>query len=126
MHALDAGWKKNLTPPWTTFLWPTNFAPSHILLYQAIIGSAAILIAAGFFLRLRAAYLVYAVLAFIFYLSWGSLDGLPRYLSILFPIHLVLALLSCRWKWLYEPLLAFSIGLLALCTILFANAYQMT
>jgi hypothetical protein len=126
MHALDEGWKKSLTPPWTTFLWPTNFAPSHILLYQTIIGSAALLLGAGFFLRLRLTYSVYAVLAFIFYLSWGSLDGLPRYLSILFPIHLVLALLSCRWKWLYEPLLAFSIGLLALCTILFANAYQMT
>ena len=38
----------------------------------------------------------------------------------------VLALLSSRWKWLYEPLLAFSIALLALCTVLFANAYQMT
>jgi hypothetical protein len=126
MHALDAGWKKNLTLPWTTFLWPRNFAPSHILLYQTMTGSAAILIAAGFFLRLRATYLVYAVLSLIFYLSWGSLDGLPRYLSILFPIHIVLALLSCRWKWLYEPLLAFSIGLLALCTVLFANAYQMT
>jgi Mannosyltransferase (PIG-V) len=126
MHALDAGWKKNLTLPWNTFLWPRNFAPSHIALYQAIIGSSAILIAAGFFLRLRATYLVYAGVSLIFYLSWGSLDGLPRYLSILFPIQIILALLSCRWKSIYEPLLAFSIGLLALCTILFANAYQMT
>jgi hypothetical protein len=46
--------------------------------------------------------------------------------SVVFPLYLVLALSSLRWPRLYEPLLGFSIGLLALCTILFANAYQMT
>jgi hypothetical protein len=66
------------------------------------------------------------VAAMLFYLAWGSLEGLPRYVSVLFPLYLVLALSSLRWSWLYEPLLAFSIGLLALCTILFANGYQMT
>lgn len=126
MHAQAAGWKKALTTPWQTFLWPDNFPPSHIPLYQAISGSAVILTGVGFFLRVRATYLSYAVLALLFYLSWGSLEGLPRYVSVLFPIHLILALISTRWKWMYEPLLAFSIALLALCAILFANAYQMT
>ncbi len=56
----------------------------------------------------------------------GQPGRLPHYVSILFPLQLVLALLSTRWKWSYEPLLAFSIALLALCTVLFANAYQMT
>jgi hypothetical protein len=126
MHAQAGGWKKTLTLPWQTFLWPDNFSPSHIPLYQTIVGAAIILAGAGFYLRLRATYLVYAAIALLFYLAWGSLEGLPRYVSILFPIHLVLALLSVRWKWMYEPLLAFSIALLALCTVLFANAYQMT
>jgi hypothetical protein len=90
------------------------------------VGGALVLTGAGFFLRLRATYLVYMAVSVPFYLVWGSLDGLPRYLAIVFPLHLVLALLSVRWKWLYEPLLAFSIALLALCTIIFANAYQMT
>jgi hypothetical protein len=126
MHAQAGGWKKTLTWPWQTFLHPDNFSPSHIPLYQAIVGVALILVAVGFFLRLRPTYLAYAVLAVVFYLAWGSLEGLPRYLSILFPLHLTLALSSIRWPWLYEPLLAFSIGLLALCTVLFANAYQMT
>ena len=126
MHAQVRGWKKTLTLPWQTFLWPSNFYPSHIPLYQAIVGGAIILTVAGFFLRLRATYLVYAVVSILFYLAWGSLEGLPRYVSILFPVHIVLALLSSRWKWMYEPLLAFSIALLALCTVLFANAYQMT
>ena len=91
-----------------------------------MVGAAIILIGAGFFLRLRATYLVYAVASILFCMSWGTLEALPRYISIIFPIYIVLALLSSRWKWLYEPLLAFSIALLALCTVLFANAYQMT
>jgi hypothetical protein len=126
MHAQAGGWGKALTWPWQSFLWPRSFPPSHIPLYQGIVGAAIILTAAGFFLKLRATYLVYATLAILFYLAWGSLEGLPRYVSILFPIHIVMAVLSSRWKWLYEPLLAFSVALLALCTVLFANAYQMT
>lgn len=126
MHAQADTWGKTLTWPWKTFVQPENFPASHIPLYQAIVGVALILATLGFFLKLRPTYLVYMVVALLFYLIWGSLEALPRYVSILFPLHLVLALASTRWTWLYEPLLGFSIGLLALCTILFANAYQMT
>jgi hypothetical protein len=126
MHAQARGWDKALTFPWQTFLWPISFPASHVPLYQVIVGAAIILTIAGFFLKLRPTYLVYAVVALLFYLAWGSMEGLPRYVSILFPIHIILAVLSSRWKWLYEPLLAFSIALLGLCTVLFANAYQIT
>jgi len=126
MHAQAHGWEKALTLPWQSFLWPKAFPGSHVPLYQAIVGAAIILTIAGFFLKLRPTYLVYAAVSLLFYLAWGSMEGLPRYVSILFPIHLVLAVLSSRWKWMYEPLLAFSIALLALCTVLFANAYQIT
>jgi hypothetical protein len=126
MHAQARGWARAPLLPWNTFLWPDNFPASHVPLYQAIVGAAIILMIAGFFVRLRASYLAYGVVAILFCLSWSSLEALPRHVSILFPIHIVLALLSCRWKWMYEPLLAFTIGLLALCTVLFANAYQMT
>jgi Gpi18-like mannosyltransferase len=126
MHAQQAFWKKSLAWPWQSFLWPQNFPASHIPLYQAIVGPALIIAAAGFFVRIRATYLVYAIVAFLFYLSWDTLEGLPRYLSVLFPIHLVMALISMRWRWLFEPLLAFSIALFAYCVLLFANAYQMT
>jgi hypothetical protein len=126
LHAQARGWEKTLTLPWVSFFWPRSFPPSHLPLYRTIVSAAIILTGAGFFLRLRATYLVYAVASILFCLSWGTLEALPRYVSIVFPIYIVLALLSSRWKWLYEPLLAFSIALLALCTVLFANAYQMT
>jgi Gpi18-like mannosyltransferase len=125
VHAQDV-WRKTLTWPWQSFFSPQNFSRAHIPLYQGIVAAAVVLIIAGFFLRIRASYLVYAVVAVLFYLAWGTLDALPRFLSVLFPVHLTLALISTRWDWMYEPLLAFSIGLLAYCTILFANAYQMT
>ena len=82
--------------------------------------------AAGFYFQLRPTYLVYAALSIVFYLSWSSLEALPRYMCILFPVHIALALVSWRWKWTYEPLLVLSAVLLALCTVLFANGYQMT
>jgi len=126
MDSQARGWDKTLTFPWQTFLWPKSFPASHVPLYQTIVGAAIIVTVAGFFLKLRATYLVYAVAALLFYLAWGSLEGLPRYVSILFPLHIILALLSSRWQWMYEPLLAFSIALLGLCTVLFANAYQIT
>jgi hypothetical protein len=126
MHAQARGWEKTLSFPWQSFLWPRSFPAPLVPLYQAIVAAAIILTAAGFFLKLRATYLVYAVVALLFYLAWGSLEGLPRYVSILFPIHIILAVLSSRWAWMYEPLLAFSIALLGLCTVLFANAYHMT
>lgn len=125
IHAQDV-WRKTLSWPWQSFLWSRNFSPAHVPLYQAIVAAAIAFIGAGFFLRIRASYLVYAVVAVLFYLAWGTLESLPRFLSVLFPIHLSLALVSTRWRWLYEPLLAFSVALLAYCTILFANAYQMT
>jgi mannosyltransferase PIG-V len=126
LHAQASGWGKTLTLPWVSFFWPIRFPESHLALYRTTVGAAIILTGTGFFLRLRATYLVYAVVTILFCLAWGTLEALPRYLSIIFPIYVVLALLSCRWKWMYEPLLAFSIALLALCTVLFANAYLMT
>jgi hypothetical protein len=126
MHAQASVWGRTLAWPWQSFLWPLNFQASHLPLYQAIVAAAIILIVAGFFLKLRATYLVYAAVSLLFSLSWGSLEALPRHFSMLFPIYLIMALLSVRWRWLYEPLLALSIALLAYCTVLFANAYWMT
>jgi hypothetical protein len=126
MQAQVTGWNKTVAWPWQSFLWPNPFPVTHIPLYRTIVAGAAVLVMAGFYFRLRATYVVYAILSLLFYLSWGTLDALPRFISVIFPVHIALALVSERWKWLYEPLLAFSVALLVLCTVLFANAYHMT
>ncbi|HEV2096324.1 MAG TPA: hypothetical protein VGQ82_07465 [Chthoniobacterales bacterium] len=74
--------------------------------------------------RVHPAYWSYAAVSVLFDLSWSTLEGVPRYLSVSF--YVVLASLAERAKWTYEPLLALSSALLALCTVAFANAYQMT
>lgn len=122
----QAGWSRAFTPPHQTFFNPQNFSPSHLALYRTIIVVAFVLLALGLVRRLRPSYWAYAAVSVLFYLSWTSLDGVPRYFSVIFPLYLVLALVAQRTKWLYEPTLAFSIALLAFCAVLFANAYQMT
>jgi Mannosyltransferase (PIG-V) len=126
LHAQAGSWGRRLTWPWQSLLWSQNLDVSHIPLYQAIVTAAFVLIVAGFFLKLRATYLVYAAASLFFSLAWASLEAVPRHISMLFPIYLIMALLSVRWRWLYEPFLALSIAVLAYCTVLFANAYWMT
>lgn len=122
----QVGWSRAFTPPYQTFFNPQNFSPSHLAFYRSLIVAAFGLLALGVINRLRASYWAYAMVSVLFYLSWTSLDGMPRYLSVIFPLYVVLALVTQRTKWLYEPLLTFSIALLVLCAVLFANGYQMT
>jgi hypothetical protein len=126
IHAHNVGWEQGMTAPWVTFFQPRVFTANYIALYQTLIliGLAAIVL--GGALRVRVSYTVYAVVSALFALSWGTLDGVPRYISAIFPVYGGLALCATRWKWTYEPILALSVALLALCTVLFANAYQIT
>jgi len=126
MHAHGMGWAQHLTPPWQTFLHPQNFTPAYVALYRTLISAGLITLAVGLITRLRVSYLIYAVVSAVFALSWANMDGVPRYFSVIFPLYIVLALSTERWKWSYEPVLAFSVAMLALCAVLAANAYQMS
>ena len=75
--------------------------------------------------RVHPAYWSYAAVSVLFDLSWSTLGG-AQIPERVFPFYVVLASLAERAKWTYEPLLALSSALLALCTVAFANAYQMT
>jgi hypothetical protein len=60
------------------------------------------------------------------YLCSGTLEAMPRYFSVEFPLFIVIGLIVARFERAYEPLLAASIALLTLCTVLSANGYWMT
>jgi hypothetical protein len=62
----------------------------------------------------------------VFSLSWGTMASSPRYLSIIFPLFIVVGLLTTRFEGAYEWLLAASVTLLTLCTVMIANGYWMT
>ena len=61
-----------------------------------------------------------------FSLSWGTMASSPRYLSIIFPLFIVLGLITARFEGAYEWLLAASVAVLTLCTVLITNGYWMT
>jgi hypothetical protein len=126
MHAHGTGWAQHLTWPWQTFLHPQNFTPAYVPLYETLITAGLVTLVAGVIVGLRPSYWIYAVVSAAFSLSWATVDGVPRFFSVIFPLYIVLAVATERWKWSYEPILAFSVALLALCSILAANAYQMT
>ncbi len=77
----------------------------------------------GFFLKTRASYLAYTAALIYMAFCTKTPEALPRYLSVLFPFFIVLALCAARWEWSYEPLLVLSITALTFCTILRATGY---
>jgi len=126
MHAHQAGWEQEFAFPWHAFAGLGEVGPFYrwLLLGYLIITSA--LFAAGFWFKIRTSYLVWAGVLIAFSLSWGTMASSPRYLSIIFPLFIVLALLTERFAGAYEWLLAASVTLLALCTAMIANGYWMT
>ncbi|MBA2744266.1 MAG: hypothetical protein H0U43_08185 [Chthoniobacterales bacterium] len=97
----------------------------YIFFLCALIITLAIL-TAGLFLKLRATYLLYAAMLTTIYLCSKTFEAFPRYVSVEFPIFIILGLLAARFKWAYEPLFVAPVALLTLRTILSANGYWMT
>ena len=125
-HAHGIGWAQHLTLPWQTFLHPQNFTPAYVPLYRTLITAGLVTLALGIITGLRPSYWIYVLVSAAFSLSWGNMDGVPRYFSVIFPLYIALGVATERWKWSYEPILALSVALLALCSLLAANAYQMS
>ncbi len=95
-------------------------------LFIGAIVSSIIVVIAGFFLKVRLSYLVFAIVLTATYLCSSTLEALPRYLSVEFVLFITLGVLSTRVKWAYEPILVASMALLTLCTILFATGFWIT
>lgn len=125
VHASEA-WGRQFTSPIETLSSFQTYEPFYQWFFMGAMVTAVLLWAAGIFLKIRASYLVFAALLTATYLCAKTMEAWPRYLSVEFPLFLVLGLLAARWRWSYEPLLAASIALLTLCTILSANGYWIT
>ena len=72
--------------------------------------------------RLRPSYIAYMALSILVPLSTSNLMSMPRFALVLFPMFAILA----RWgerPWINNVILAFSLPLLGLFTVLFADWY---
>ncbi|MFN2507167.1 MAG: hypothetical protein ABR589_00145 [Chthoniobacterales bacterium] len=121
-HAFERGFAS----PLVTLATVELYSAFYDWLFIGVLVTSVLLLIGGIFLKVRVSYLAYAGLLTTTYLCSSSLEALPRYLSVEFVLFLVLGVVSTRFKWTYEPLLVATIGLLTLCTILFATGFWIT
>ena len=124
-HA-GAKWGRVLVTPLQTLSTAKYNDPFYQWLFLGALTLAGLAWCAGAVIRLRLSYLVWATLLVGTYLCSNSLEAIPRYLSVVFPFFIVAGIIAVRFPAAYEPLLAVSVMLLTLCTLLLANGYWMT
>jgi Gpi18-like mannosyltransferase len=126
---VQANWHRHLAWPWVAGYNAYKIvAHSHSLLTTAdeLIEIAftilmIVVTVAGAF-RLRASYTAYSALSIIVPMSTASLMSMPRFALVLFPMFLVLAIWGSRSA-VNSAIVAFSLPLLGLFTVLFADWY---
>jgi hypothetical protein len=125
-HA-QATWLRTLGPPWSA-LWNTwrGHPPGYGPWFVCAAAAGVILFLVAWRARLRKSYLLYAGVMLLILLSQTILESLPRYLSVIFPLHIGLAAATARGEGLYLAALVASTGLMAICLVLFACGYWMT
>lgn len=90
------------------------------------VGAAAVAVVCllGSFLVLRPAYGLWGLAVLCISAGHGRIDSLPRYVLVLFPIHVVLAVLARR-RGAYWAIAVVSASLLVVLTVMFVNGYKM-
>jgi hypothetical protein len=118
----------NFGMPWMLFSNDEFF--NLPIFYRWWFGAAAvaavIMLVLGAVLRLPLAFTVFSVALCGLYLSTRSLEGLPRFFSVVFPFYITLGRVHARWPALGTVLLATSTALFAFSVLLFVNGYWFT
>ena len=126
---VQAHWNRHLAPPWVSVwhsfkLLGSSHVPTTVAGQTLEIGFTALMIAvliAGF-RRLRPSFAAYMALSIIVPMSTSSLMSMPRFALVLFPMFVILALWGGK-AWVNNAIVAFSLPLLGLFTVLFADWY---
>lgn len=121
-------WGRSFVPFWHVFQsWRVDsMEPYYRYWFIGAVVVAALLLVIGLLLRVRLMNLLLVVVPFILAMSTNNLESIPRYLSVLFPLYLIMGLLARRFAWMGRALAAASLTLLGLSTILFVNGYWFT
>ncbi len=122
-------WNRHLAPPWVSILNAAGkvlHGPGPLVVANQSLEIAftllmiAVLIAGWH--ALRPSYIAYMALSILVPMSTSNLMSMPRFALVLFPMFAILA----RWgerPWANNVILAFSLPLLGLFTVLFADWY---
>ncbi|MEO6835388.1 MAG: mannosyltransferase family protein [Candidatus Tumulicola sp.] len=122
-------WNRHLAPPWVSlidaFQKLAHATTGQTAANEAVEIAFTVLMVAvlvGGWNRLRPSYVAYLALSILVPMSTSSLMSMPRFALVLFPMFAILA----RWgerPWVNNLILAFSLPLLGLFTVLFADWY---
>jgi hypothetical protein len=122
-------WHRYLAPPWasvTRSLYLIFQAPSAAVRAGQAIELVFTLFMLGVLVGgvrlLRPSLWIYMALSILIPMSTSSLMSMPRFALALFPMFIVLAQWGSR-NWVNSTIVAFSLPLLGLFTVLFANWY---
>ncbi len=125
LHA-QKGWDRSLQLPWDTFF---HFFDGKLTLESGlhsltdltftIIGIAAAVLAWRW---LRPSYAAYMIVLLLVPLATGSLVSMPRFVLVMFPMYLVLAILGRRAA-VHETLLVVGMGVSGIFMALYAQWY---
>jgi hypothetical protein len=122
-------WNRHFAPPWVSVInafgkiahssGPTLVANQSLEIAFTLLMIAVLV--AGWH-SLRPSYIAYMALSVLIPMSTSNLMSMPRFALVLFPMFAILA----RWgerPWVNNVILAFSLPLLGLFTVLFADWY---
>lgn len=126
---VQAHWNRHLAPPWVA----VGHAFKEIAVAQSGVAVSGQVIEIAFTIlmiavlafgihRLRVSFWVYMLLSIAVPMSTSSLMSMPRFALVLFPMFVVLALWGGRSA-VNNTIVAFSLPLLGLFTVLFADWY---
>lgn len=126
---VQSHWNRHFAPPWVSvvhaFHIVTTAKTPLVAANQLIeIGFTILMIgvlAAGL-RRMRPSYSAYMALSILIPMSTSSLMSTPRFALVLFPMFVLLAIWGGR-AWVNNAIVAFSLPLLGLFTVLFADWY---
>jgi len=129
---VQAHWNRKLAPPWVSFTHAFTVISKGLRTHSTLtvanqsielaftVLMIAVLVAACW--RLRPSYTAYMALSIIVPMSTSSLMSMPRFALVLFPMFTLLAVWGGR-SWVNSAIVAFSLPLLGLFTVLFADWY---
>ncbi|MHB8146459.1 MAG: mannosyltransferase family protein [Vulcanimicrobiaceae bacterium] len=122
-------WNRHLAPPWVSLynsihqiLTATQAQTVANQALEVAFTVLMIVVLLGGWRRLRPSYIAYMGLSILIPMSTSSLMSMPRFALVLFPMFAILA----RWgdkPWINNLIVAFSLPLLGLFTVLFADWY---
>jgi Gpi18-like mannosyltransferase len=118
----ESAWSRGFSLSLSTLMSIFTYDPFYAAIFGGFTVASISLVIYLVHRRARLSYVIYVAVQLFFVFTSGIIESLPRYLCVLFPLFLEFGLIARNKLW-GDALKLFSISLLTLFVILFANGY---